>query len=228
MPTTPSWVDGLIDTGRVIYSQTGEEGVIDAILKAIGTESRYLVDIGAGDGKTLSNTRFLLEQGWHGARFDVAYAADVHQHRITAENVCDVLAKYNVPGEFDLLSLDIDGVDWYVLRAILGSYAPRVIVCEVNNAKPASPPLAVQYDPEMVFHDTEYFGATVSAYEMLCKAFGYTLVYVRHFNAFFVRAELAPPDTEYIDEFQQSSIWPPDPRPWVPITPVDCCRRNGQ
>lgn len=221
-----TWVDTLEDAPRKIHSQTGEEGIIEAIFKGIGTTSRYLVDIGAGNGTDLSNTRFLLEAGWHGARFDVAYAADVHQQRITAENVCDVLAKYNVPGEFDLLSLDIDGIDWYVLRALLGSYSPRVFVCEVNNARPAEPPLAVKYDPELAFHDTEYFGATVSAYRMLGEAFGYVMVYVRGFNAFFVRGELVPPEAVPLDDFEQM-IWPSDPRPWVPITEEDCRRRAG-
>ena len=217
-----TWVDTLGAAARRVYSQTGEEGVLEAIFAAIGPGARHLVDIGAGDGTALSNTRLLLEQGWHGARFDANYAGDVHQARITAENVGAVLAKYHTPAAFDLLSIDIDGVDWYVLRALLRAYAPRVIVCEVNNAKPAEPPLTVVYDPAMRFRNTDYFGATVSAYRLLGEAHGYRVVYVRGFNAFLVRAELVPSGAEPIDEFARYAGWPADPRPWVPVTAEDC------
>lgn len=218
-----TWVEELTNAARQVYSQTGEEGVLEAIFAAVGETNRHLVDIGAGDGTALSNTRLFLEQGWHGARFDAAYAGDVSQARITAENVCDVLAKYNTPGEFDLLSLDIDGIDWYVLRALLrGGYAPRVIVCEVNNALPPEPAQAIAYDPAFVFGNNAYFGATVAAYRLLGEAHGYVLAHVRHFNAFLVRADLVPADAAPQLNHVIYSGWPPDPRPWVQITAEDC------
>lgn len=218
-----TWVDTLGSKTRRVYSQTGEEGILEAIFAAVGTTNRHLVDIGAGDGTALSNTRLFLEAGWHGARFDAAYAGDVNQARITAENVGDVLAKYNTPGEFDLLSLDIDGFDWYVLRALLrGGYAPRVIVCEVNNAIPAEPALAIAYDPGFVFANNAYFGATVAAYRLLGAVHGYALAHVHHFNAFLVRAELMPFGATPVINHVLYAGWPPDPRPWVPITIEDC------
>jgi hypothetical protein len=217
-----TWVDTLGNTARRVYSQTGEEGILEAIFAAIGTTNRHLVDIGAGDGTALSNTRLFLEAGWHGARFDAAYAGDVNQARITAENVGDILAKYNTPGEFDLLSLDIDGFDWYVLRALLRTYAPRVIVCEVNNAHPAEPALAIHYDPGFVFANTAYFGATVAAFRLLGEAHDYVLAHVHHFNAFLVRRELIPPDAVPVINHVIYYGWPADPRPWVTITPEDC------
>jgi len=217
-----TWVEELTNAARQVYSQTGEEGILEAIFAEVGVTNRYLIDIGAGDGTALSNTRLLLEAGWRGARFDAAYAGDVHQERITAENVCDTLAKYNVPGEFDLLSLDIDGFDWYVLRALLREYQPRVVLCEVNNALPAEPPLAIAYDPGFVFADNAYFGATVAAYRLLGAAHGYALAHVHHFNAFLVRRELMPPGAAPVINHVVYAGWPPDPRPWVPIAAEDC------
>ena len=206
------------DSPHRVFSQTGEEGVLEALFANIGETNRCLVDIGAGDGKILSNTRLLLERGWHGARFDVAYAADVYQARIAAENVCDVLAKYNVPAEPDLLSLDIDGIDWYVLRALYrGGYRPRVICCEINSTLPAEPPVAIVYNPAHGFDETNYYGASLGAYRRLCEAHGYRLVYV-HFalNAFFVPCELIPRDAVIEWEFEPVQCWPTDPkgRPW--------------
>jgi len=209
-----------------VYSQSGEEGVLETIFNNIGETSRYLVDIGAGDGMKLSNTRLFLERGWHGARFDANYAGDVNQERITAENVCDVLAKYNVPCDFDLLSLDIDGIDWYVLRSILRSdYRPRVICCEINSTLPAEPPVAVVYDPAFVFSECAYYGASLDAFRRLAKAHGYRLVHVQaHLNAFFVRSELVPDDAVIEVDFEQTQYWPPDPkqRPWHLLTDEEC------
>ena len=206
------------DSPRLVYSQTGEEGVLEALFANIGETNRYLIDIGAGDGVKLSNTRLFLERGWRGARFDVAPSGDVHAARITAENVCDVLAERNVPGEPDLLSLDIDGSDWWVLRAMLrGGYCPRVICCEINSTLPAEPPVTIPYNPMHAFDETAYYGASLGAYRRLCEAHGYRLVHVRFaLNAFFVPSELIPPDAVIEWEFTPVQCWPVDPkgRPW--------------
>jgi len=218
------WSNVLAASTRKVYSQYGEDGVIQRIFADLGTTNRYLVDIGAGDGFKLSNTKILLEAGWHGARFDVAYGADVFQERITAENVCDVLAKYNVPGEFDFLSLDIDGIDWYVLRAILRSYRPRVFVCEVNPTIPAEPPVTIAYDPAFVFPQCAYFGASLGAFHRLGTVHGYTLVYVHEcINAFFVRNDLLPSGVKLSINFKTRASWGPDrlKRPWHLITETE-------
>lgn len=226
------WRD-LGDCADNVHSQTGEDGILAALFDHVGTTNRYLVDVGAGDGVELSNTRRLLEQGWRGARFDAspdgagvpgaaapaaAPAGDVHQELITAENVGDVLSKYNVPCDFDLLSLDIDGVDWWVLRALLrGGYRPRVVVCEVNPCIPADPPVAVEYDPAFAFSGCDYFGASLGAFRRLAEAHGYRLVHVQGgFNAFFALRDLVPADAVIEIDFAPQPFWPPDPRrrPW--------------
>jgi hypothetical protein len=222
--TTIQWRDPG-DCARRVYSQYGEEGVLEGLFANIGVTNRCLIDIGAGDGIALSNTRLFLEQGWHGARFDVAYAADVHQERITAENICDVLAKYNVSYEPDLLSLDIDGVDWYVLRTLLrGGYHPRVICCEINGTLPEEPSVVIAYDPAHTFDETNYYGASLGAYRRLCEAHGYRLVWVHvAANAFFVAKELVPPTAVVEWEFVPAPHWPTDPRgrPWHRLSDED-------
>jgi hypothetical protein len=218
-----TWLDTLSSCARTVYSQTGEEGILEGIFAAVGETNRCLVDIGAGDGTKLSNTRLFLEKGWHGARFDANYGADVYQQRITAENICDVLAKYNIPNEFDLLSLDIDGIDWWVLRALLRVYSPRVFVAEINHQKPANPPMAVTYDPALVFKDSDYYGASLGAYCMLAESRGYTLVHCQPWNAFFVCKKLLPADAVPRIVWSPQQSWPPDPeqRPWYTITAED-------
>jgi hypothetical protein len=224
-----TWIENLAGlskgTARSVYSQNGEEGVLEAIFAGIGETNRFLVDIGAGDGVALSNTRLFIERGWTGARFDVKNGEGVHQECVTAENVSSLLAKYRVPRDFDLLSLDIDGVDWWVLRSILrGGYYPRVMCVEVNPGLPAEPPVAIEYDPAFVNSADDYFGASLSAFIMLAESYGYTLVHLPHFNAFFVRSELLPEDAAAsVAHWKVYPCWPPDKqhRPWHPITEDD-------
>jgi hypothetical protein len=218
-----TWLDTLATAQRTTYSQTGEEGILEAIFAAVGTTNQYLVDIGAGNGVELSNTRIFLDIGWKGKRFDSCYAGDVHRVQLTAENVCAILAHHEVPREFDLLSLDIDGIDWYVLRSVLRTYVPRVFVCEINHQKPYDPPLAVTYDPALVFKNSDYYGATLGAYCMLAESRGYVLVHCQPWNAFFVRRELLPEGGTPRIEWAPYPSWPPDPeqRPWYTITDRD-------
>ena len=215
------------DFPRKVYSQTGEEGVLEGIFANVGEGDRCLVDVGAGDGRTLSNTRWLLERGWHGARFDAAHAGDVHQERITAENVAAIFLKYGVPSIFDLLSLDIDGLDWWVLRALLrAGYQPRVVCCEINPELPEEPPVAVEYHPEFTFRETRYFGASLGAYRRLMAAHGYRLVHLQAgMNAFFIKQELVPADAVIeVGDFAPRAVWGPDPagRPWHALTDEEC------
>jgi len=220
-----TWLDTLATKAKIIaHSQTGEEGILEAIFAAVGTTNRYLVDIGAGNGVELSNTRLYLDQGWQGARFDRCYAVDgVHQEHITAETVCAVLAKYEVPREFDLLSLDIDGIDWYVLRAVLREYRPRVIVHEINHQRPYDPPVAVTYNPALVFRNSDYYGASLGAFHRLTKAHGYELIHMQPFNAFHIWRELMPEGGTPRIVWAPLQSWPPDPeqRPWYTIQPGD-------
>jgi hypothetical protein len=211
------------DGARRVYSQYGEEGVLETLFANVGETNRYLVDIGAGGaGSGLSNTRLFLERGWRGVRFDVVASDGVQAERITAENASDVFAKYNVPSEPDLLSLDIDGIDWYVLRELLiAGYRPRVICCEINGTLPAEPPVAIVYDPAHVFNETNYYGASLGAYRRLCEVHGYQLVWVHAaVNAFFVPESLIPHEAVVEWEFVPAPHWPVDPqlRPWHALT----------
>lgn len=216
-----TWLDTLASAAKIVrYSQTGEEGVLEALFAAVGTTNRFLVDIGAGDGVQLSNTKLFLEQGWQGARFDRCYASEgVHQVHLTAENVAALLEQHQVPHDFDLLSLDIDGIDWYVLREVLRHYAPRVFVCEINHQKPYDPPIAVAYNPGLIFKNSDYYGASLGAFHRLAQAHGYELVHMQPFNAFFVRRELMPEGGTPRIVWAPLQSWPPDPeqRPWYTI-----------
>jgi hypothetical protein len=220
---TPWW-QNLKAAEKRTYSQCGEEGVIDEIFNHVAPVDRVLVDIGAGDTYSNSNTRLLLNAGWRGELFDVQPYTHLHCEHITAENVCAVMAKYDVPMSFELLSLDIDGIDWYVLKALLeGGYRPWVVVVEFQCALPADPPVVVVYDADFKHDGSMYHSGSLGAYRALGEAHGYLLVHqCGLLNAVLIRKDCLPDDAvagdlgfftfqaEYGDSLN---------RPWVEAKP---------
>ena len=198
--------DNLAGAELRVFSQNGEDGVLGEIMRRIGVEQRFFVEFGVGDG-TQCNTRFLSEVlGWSGVYFEIdesdferlqrrfAPRDDVAtlQHAVTPENVNELFAAAGVPTELDVLSIDIDGQDYWVWKALDG-YRPRVVIIEYNAAIPASErlvePLGHRWDR------SRYLGASIGAIEKLAAEKGYRLVYAElaGVNAFCVRDDLAGP-----------------------------------
>jgi hypothetical protein len=188
------WWQNLKACEKRIHSQCGEDGVLAEIFKHIIPLDPCLVDIGAGDYTDYSNTRPLLDAGWDGELFDVKPSDHANCERFTAENACALLEKYDVPKNLTLLCIDIDGIDWYVLKALLeGGYKPWVIVCEVNCNVPADPPVTVAYDPAFAFDGSLYHGASLGAYRDLGAAHGYLMVHqCGLLNAIMIRRDCLP------------------------------------
>ncbi len=178
-----------------VYSQNGEDGVIQKIFSTIGTTDQYYVEFGTENGAEC-NTRCLREfNGWSGLLMDGGYedlSINLHKEFITAENIADLFAKYQVPKEFDLLSIDIDYNDFYVWYAIGYHYRPRVVVIEYNATHLPSADCVVQYHPLGMWDRTNYFGASLLALFSLGREMGYSLVHAESagVNLFFIRDDI--------------------------------------
>ncbi len=113
---------------------------------------------------------------------------------MTAENIQSLLEKYQVPDGFDLISIDVDGNDFWIWNQITSR--PRVVVIEYNAH--VSPLLArtIRYDAQFRWTSTDYMGASLRALHELGRRKMYTLVYCERngVNAFFVADECLPPD----------------------------------
>jgi hypothetical protein len=198
------FAQGLTAFERKVTSQNGEDGVLLEILSRIGASTRYFVEFGASDG-TEGNCVLLADvAGWRGlfvessnedfARLDGKYANNsgvrTVQALMTSETVEDVFRAADVPEEFDVLSVDIDGADYWVWEAI-SSFRPRVVIIEHNSALDANTRL-VQPRDLTDWDKTEFFGASLGALADLGDAKGYRLVHVEMsgLNTFFVRSDL--------------------------------------
>lgn len=191
-----------------LYAQGTEEAILDRLLACLPAQHRYCVDIGASDGLRNSNTALLLrEQGWQGLlvegsryRFDKLKThfggqaqVQISHTQVQPDTVQPLLAQARVPEDLDLLSIDIDGNDYWIWRAIT-DWRPRIVVIEYNPYYAPPERWVMSFNPEHSWDGSTYYGASLESLVQLGRAKGYELVCCDDMgnNAFFVRADLYP------------------------------------
>jgi hypothetical protein len=193
----------LLDFKGDTYSQTGEDGVIAKILSTLPERNRWCVEFGAWDGVYLSNTRNLIENAGYSAvlieggktkwsELQRNYADRKNVVTISAfvgfsenDNLDVILSETALPLDFDFLSIDVDGNDYHIWKAI-AKYRPKLICIEFNPTIPTEVSFVQRADPFV------NQGAGLLALVELGKEKGYELVAVLSFNAFFVDSKYYP------------------------------------
>lgn len=166
-----------------IYSQNGEDGILNEVFSRLKIENGTFCEFGASDGKYCSNTRALLELGWTGKLIEseagysktlidntIDYDIELYFGNVTPVNVNDL-----VPQELNLLSIDVDNDDYNIWTAYNGR--PDVVVIEINSG---IAPSEIEIPGKR--------GASYSAMVILAKAKGYFLL-AHTGNCVFVRSD---------------------------------------
>ena len=200
------------------FSQNGEQVHILHYFDVMGIDKGHLVDLGAGDGYTMSNSRALLNRGWTGDLYDgdPKGARDVQKVWIT-------LGGARHFGVCDFLNVDIDGNDYWVIEQVLEcAPPPALIVCEINPIFQRDEAKVMPYNGSHVWDGTTYYGMSLAAAEQLGKQYGYTLVYLHAgINAFLLRNDhqFAHPALLRPIEYRVKIDHRPDPknRPWITL-----------
>lgn len=186
--------------GAKVHSQNDEDGIIAAIFEDIPPTTRTFVEFGIGPNPTdpdhlrglEGNCVLLREQGWQGLFMDGGEhppELDVKCEFISAMNVNTLFRKYGVPTDVDLISIDVDGQDFWVWMAC--QYRPMVFILEYNrNFISPLEAFTTEWNPMSVWDGTRYYGASLGALMKLGADKGYTLVCENGVNAFFVRSDL--------------------------------------
>lgn len=219
----------LLCYGAKAYSQTDEDGIIAEIFRRIGIANHSFIEIGVESGIE-NNTLALLLSGWRGMWID-ANEADVATARsrlagypqlriehqfVTRDNIDDLVASGGKA--LDLLSIDVDGNDYWLWQAVR-SISPRVVIIEYNATW--FPPLAlvIHYQEQFRWDGSNYFGASLKSLELLGAEKGYCLVGCSFsgVNAFFVRADLC--GYKFRKPYTAENHFEP-PRYWM-------CRHSG-
>jgi hypothetical protein len=222
-------LDRLLDGGWRCFSQNDEDGVLLHVFSLVGTTNKKVVEICAGDCVECNAANLIVNHGWRGLLFDgseqnIAYGRKFYarcrdtffypptlaQAWITAENVNALVSERSFSGDIDLLSLDLDGMDFWVWKA-LTCIRPRVVVLEYNARWGPHTSVTLPYKPDFRV-DWErppwLQGASLGAFVKLGRANGYRLVGTHRLgvNAIFLRSDTG---TDHFPE----------------VTPAECYRR---
>jgi hypothetical protein len=207
----------LSQVGFKAFSQTDEDGILLYIFSIIGCATKKSVEICAGNGIECNTANLIINHGWHGLLVDgnealvkeglEFYKRNPHTYVypptfvhswITRDNVNKVINKNEFEGEIDLLSLDLDGVDYWIWSAI-NSIEPRVAVVEYQDIIGPDKALTVPYNDSFNAYEyptslgmPNFCGASLPAFVKLAETKGYRLAGCNRYgyNAFFIKNPL--------------------------------------
>ena len=217
----------LNDTEFKVYSQWGEDGIIAFLVSKLNIENNIFIEFGV-ENYTESNTRFLLKQfNWSGLVIDGSkenidyikkdeimwkYNLTALQAFITKDNINGLISSYTSEKDIGLLSIDIDGNDYWVWDSI-EAVSPRIVICEFNNLFGGDNSLTIPYDPFFVRNESHYsnlyYGCSISALKNLASKKGYYFIGSNSAgnNAFFIRNDLKESfPLEVKNDFTESNI----------------------
>ena len=198
----------LTDYQYRVFSQWGEDGILQHLLRCVDIDRKIFVEFGASDYSE-ANTRFLLvNNNWSGLVLDSSeaninklrrsslswqYNLKAAQAFVTRDNINQLIAAGGINGEIGLLSIDIDGNDYWVWEAI-DVVSPVIVVVEYNHRFGSELAITIPYDENFRRGENYpliYFGASLAALCRLAKHKGYAFVGCesKGVNAFFVRRD---------------------------------------
>lgn len=183
---------------KKIFSQNGEDGITMKLIELIYNDNnndKFYVEFGVQNGFEC-NTRLLRElYNWKGLQMD-GYNENnnfnLQKEFITKENIIELLIKYNVPYNINLLSVDIDFNDFYCLNEILKNYKCDIIICEYNATHLPTEDKIVVYNRYLMWDGSNYFGASLLSLDKLAKKYNYSLIYcdANGVNCFFIHNDI--------------------------------------
>jgi len=211
-----------------VFSQWGEDGIVDWLIERaeIPPHLQTFIEFGV-ESYAEANTRFLLQnRNWRGLVLDGnpqqierlkketqlfwGYDLTAKFAFITRENINNLFIEAGFSGEIGLLSIDIDGNDYWVWDAI-SVVRPVICICEYNAVFGDVWPISIPYEPHFVRTRPEfrglYFGASISALQSLASRKGYRFLGTNSegVNAFFVRQDYA---SRFDSALTKPMAWP--------------------
>ncbi|MBO9728884.1 MAG: hypothetical protein J7623_09630 [Chitinophaga sp.] len=202
-------LNNLAEAEFKVFSQSGDDGIIQYLIHKIDIPNKTFIEFGV-ENYVESNTRFLLRNdNWSGLLIDggqksidyiksddiyYQHNLEVVQAFITAENINELIISGGMTGEIGLLSIDIDGNDYWIWKAIK-AVQPVVVIMEYNSVMGKDIAVTVPYKADFVrekeHYSHLYFGASLKALCLLAEEKGYAFVGSNSYgnNAYFVRKD---------------------------------------
>jgi len=213
-----------------VFSQWGEDGIIQYLIGKLRCQNQTFIEFGVQDYRE-ANTRFLMMNNhWSGLiidgdkyhrqflkkqRLDWKYDIKATTAFITAENINALILAGGLSGEIGILSVDIDGVDYWVLQAI-EVVQPQIVIVEYNSFFGDQHAISVPYRPDFVRRKAHYsdlfWGASLGAFYRLLVPRGYLFVGCNSAgnNGFFVKRDAVIgelPEVTLNDGYVRAKFW---------------------
>lgn len=201
--------DGVVDALKwelSVFSQNGEDGVLLALVAAIGIEQGRCLELGASDARECTTGYLSFERGWESTLVEAdekmarecervvlerlgprASRVTVRHDWVTAENVMDIAVGASRAGPLDVLAIDVDGNEYWIWEALQQPINPAIVVVEYNASFGPERSATIPYDPSFVWPgnrtdrfpdltDIVYQGASLEALCRLGDRKGYRLI----------------------------------------------------
>lgn len=221
----------LQDVSFKIFSGNGQDGILLYLLTILGIKHYRIIDIGCGNGINGNSANLIINHGFHGLLIDGDEAilnrgVDFYSKLallfnntpnfinsiLIKENVNSIIYSLLYEDEVDVLSIDIDSIDLYILDSIFCT-VPRIIVLEFNNAWGPTDSKSVPYHDGFTrewVNGLLYGSASLAAFNKILKAKGYWLIGCdpSGFDAYFIReGEDIFPEVLVQSCYEQSRAW---------------------
>ena len=175
-------------------SQKGQDSLIQYVFEQIGTTDKYYVEFGAYDGVNMCNVWYLKNyKGWTGLLLDNKFedlSINLHNRHITKDNICEIFHEFNVPKNHDFLCIDMDGIDYWVLKEVLKKYTPRVIMVETNVRFGVEESKVLKYDPNWEWDGRKWYGGSPYAFKSMLNMYDYIPVWIHVDDMIAIRRDV--------------------------------------
>lgn len=189
------------------FSQNGEDGIIDVLRSQLNIKNRYFIEIGAADGIDNNSAWMLVAEKYNGIMVEgnpalsnvaneliagYSIGADVMNLFVSTENLVDIKkqALYLNP---DVMSLDIDGNDYYIANKLFSlGFRPKIFVVEYNSVFGPEKSITIMYNKDFMLSKADknnlYYGVSIQGWRLFFEKVGYRFITVDQngVNAFFV------------------------------------------
>jgi hypothetical protein len=203
-----------------VFSQWGDDGIIQYLIHELKIKNKFFIEFGVGNYYE-SNTHFLLvNNNWSGFVIDGSqksmdtvrnnvfywrYDLKLKTAFINKDNINNLLLESNFK-QIGLLHIDLDGNDYWILKAIdMNKFSPDILILEYNSNFGSDRSITVPYDPLFsclnAHYSGQYFGASISALNSLANQKGYYLIGCNSAgnNAYFIK-------NKYKDIFEKRNV----------------------
>ncbi len=225
-------IKNLSDVDYKVFSQTGEDGIIDYLLYSLNIKVPKFVEIGVGDYRE-SNTRYIFEKNCckgiiidknHNLKNKVSEVVKlwrgdltIVETTVTSKNIVDILFSNYFENDVDILSLDIDGIDYWIIDTLPEKFS-KVAIIEYNSIFGSNLEVTIpnidNFDRKKYHYSYLCYGASLKALVKLMKRKKYVFVgtNIACHNAFFVlesevkKLNLTLPDTNNLTKYSTSHL----------------------